>query len=366
MIGNTLHEKLRARIEREGPLRFDDFQQAALYDPDGGYYEKAGRVGRTGDFVTGASWHPAFARCLVRIASRLAAEIAPPIDVVDVGAGEGELLGFFSGARPEGLEVHLTGVEASGVRRATAVARVPGARFVASVDDLPSGLAGLVVAYELFDALPVRALRVREDGSLCERRVGTEIAGGFEWVDASCPDGPEILAGLARRGVLLEPGQLLEVRPGAAALARAIGARLTTGILLVFDYGSPARALYGPARANGTLEAFVGHRVTRDVLADPGRRDLTSWVDFTEVEEALLAEGLTVHGLVSQSRLLLASGIAGELVLQPGETDSAERATERNAVAKLVMPGGMGESIRVLVAERKTGLGKSLISSPLV
>ena len=53
-------------------------------------------------------------------------------------------------------------------------------------------------------------------------------------------------------------------------------------------------------------------------------------------------------------------------MLQPGETDSAERAAERNAVAKLVMPGGMGESIRVLVAERKTGLGKSLISSPLV
>ncbi len=310
MTGYSLSERLRDRIEREGPLRFDAFQQAALYDPEGGYYEKPGRVGRTGDFVTGASWHPAFARCLVRIASRLAGEIAPPIDVVDVGAGEGELLGFFSGARPEDLDVRLTGVEASVVRRAAAASCVPAARFVASVDDLPAGVAGLVVAYELFDALPVRSLRVREDGSLCERRVGTDAAGGFDWVEAPCPDGPELLAGLARRGVLLEPGQLLEVRPGAAALARAIGARLTRGILLVFDYGAPARALYGPARANGTLEAFVGHRVTRDVLSDPGSRDLTSWVDFTEIEEALLAEGLTVHGLVSQSRLLLASGIA--------------------------------------------------------
>jgi SAM-dependent MidA family methyltransferase len=366
-VGATpLADRVRGLIEREGPLRFDVFQQVALYDPDGGYYEKPGRVGRTGDFVTGASWHPAFARCLVRIASRLAGEIAPPIDVVDIGAGEGELLGFLSGSLPEDLGIRLAGVEASAVRRATAASRVPTARIVASVDDLPAGIAGLVVAYELFDALPVRALRVREDASLCERRVGTDAAGRFEWVDAYCSDGPELLAGLARRGVLLEPGQLLEVRPGAAALARAIGARLTRGILIVFDYGAPARALYGPARVNGTLEAFLGHRVTRDVLTDPGSRDLTSWVDFTEIEEALLTEGLTVHGLVSQSRLLLGSGIASELVLQPGETDSAERAAERNAVAKLVMPGGMGESIRVLVAERKTGLGKSLISSPLV
>ncbi|HYN40968.1 MAG TPA: SAM-dependent methyltransferase, partial [Thermoanaerobaculia bacterium] len=200
MSGKPLPERLRDRIEREGPLRFDSFQEAALYDPEGGYYERPGRVGRTGDFVTGASWHPAFARCLVRIASRLASEIAPPIDVVDVGAGEGELLGFFSGAWPGEVDVRLTGVEASTVRRADAAARVPGARFVAAVDDLPAGLDGLVVAYELFDALPVRSLRVRDDGSLCERKVGTDAAGRFEWVDASCQDGPEILAGLACRG----------------------------------------------------------------------------------------------------------------------------------------------------------------------
>jgi SAM-dependent MidA family methyltransferase len=364
--GNSLPERLRERIGREGPLRFDVFQEAALYDPDGGYYEKPGRVGRPGDFVTGASWHPAFARCLVRIASRLSAEAGSPVDVVDIGSGEGELLGFFSGAWPEEAGVRLTGVEASAVRRAAATERVPRARFLPSVDELPSGLSGLVVAYELFDALPVRALRVLPDGVLGERRVGTDAAGQFEWVDTACPDGPEILSRLTRRGVLLEPGQLLEIRPGAAALARAIGARLDRGILLVFDYGAPSRALYGPARANGTLEAFQSHRVTRAVLEEPGSRDLTSWVDFTEIDEALRAEGLVVHGLVSQSRVLLAAGIVDELAVAPGEIVPPERAAERNAVAKLVMPGGMGESIRVLVAGRHTGLGKSLISSPLV
>jgi SAM-dependent MidA family methyltransferase len=165
---------------------------------------------------------------------------------------------------------------------------------------------------------------------------------------------------------VLEPGQLLEVRPAAAPLVRALGSRLREGLLLLFDYGAPTRALYGPARANGTLEAFLGQRVSREVLDVPGSRDITAWVDFGEVEEALRSEGLAVHGLVSQSRLLLASGIAAELSVPPGETVGAERAIERNAVAKLVMPGGMGESIRVLVAGRNTGLGESLIRSPLV
>ena len=116
----------------------------------------------------------------------------------------------------------------------------------------------------------------------------------------------------------------------------------------------------------GTLESFLAHRVSRDVLTDPGSRDITAWVDFGEVEETLRAEGFVVRGLVSQSRFLLATGIAEELALAPGEIVDARRAAERNAVAKLVSPGGMGESIRVLVAERETGLGKSLISGPLV
>ena len=201
---------------------------------------------------------------------------------------------------------------------------------------------------------------------LSERRVGLDEEGRFTWVEQPSPDGVEILSALASRGAALEPNQLLEVRPGAAALVRAIASRLDRGLLLFFDYGAPTRALYGPARPNGTLEAFLSHRVSRDVLTDPGSRDITAWVDFGEVEETLRAEGFVVLGLVSQSRFLLATGIAEELALDPGEAVSASMVAERNAVAKLVSPGGMGESIRVLVAERETGLGKSLISSPLV
>ncbi len=361
----TLADRLRDRIAREGPLRFDDFQGAALYDAAGGYYERPGRVGRSGDFVTGASWHPAFARCLVRAATRVARELGVPIDLVDVGAGEGELLAFLQEATT-GTGWRLRGVEASAARRTAASQRVPRAAFHSSVDELPGGLRGLVVAYELLDALPVRALRADEDGMLRERRVGLDEDGRFTWVERPCPDGPAILSALARRGAALEPDQLLEVRPGAAALVRSIASRLGKGLLLFFDYGAPTRALYGPARVNGTLESFLAHSVSRDVVTDPGSRDLTAWVDFGEVEEALRAEGLVVHGLVSQSRFLLATGIAEELALVPGEVVDARRSAERNAVAKLFSPGGMGESIRVLVAERETGLGKSLISSLLV
>ena len=79
-------------------MRFDRFQSLALYDPSEGYYESLGRVGPSGDFVTGASWHPAFSRAIAHIAERVSDELQGPIDVVDVGCGEGEFLASFLAA----------------------------------------------------------------------------------------------------------------------------------------------------------------------------------------------------------------------------------------------------------------------------
>ena len=57
----SLGAVLRARIERDGPLRFPDFMAAALYDPALGYYARETRqVGRGGDFFTSVSVGPLF------------------------------------------------------------------------------------------------------------------------------------------------------------------------------------------------------------------------------------------------------------------------------------------------------------------
>jgi SAM-dependent MidA family methyltransferase len=152
------------------------------------------------------------------------------------------------------------------------------------------------------------------------------------------------------------------VRPGAAAVASALASRLSSGVILVFDYGAPARALYSAARANGTLEAFVSHGVTRDVLTDPGSRDLTAWVDFSELGDAFTAAGLSVAGPVSQSRVLAAGGIFEELAVDPAAPPDTAREADRRSAAALVQPGGMGESIRVLIASRGTRFGPSLAS----
>ncbi len=360
----SLAARLAERIRRNGPLRFDAFQEAALYDPDGGYYEAAGRVGRTGDFVTASSWHPAFARSLARVARTVRETLGGPIDIVDVGAGEGELLGAMSealaGETIEAGGYRFVGVERSEARRARGSERLSEALWVSSFEEIPR-FSGLLVAYELFDALPVRALRF--DGEkLQERFVGLRREGSvrpgefFEWKEGECPDSDALLQGLRARGAVLRPGQMLEVRPTANALALSLSKKISRGLLLVFDYGASTRNLYSAARAGGTLEAFRAHRVTRDVLSDPGSRDITAWVDFTEIEEAFRSTGLSAARLVSQSRLLAAAGIAEEIAAAETLPTEAARLAERHALGELVAPGGMGESIRVLAASRDAGL----------
>ncbi len=92
---SDLAERLRDRIRREGPISFADFMEAALYDPDAGYYSRGAPIGEGGDFVTSPSVSPAFAATLARRFAEDAAVLDGALDFVEVGAGEGTFLGDF-------------------------------------------------------------------------------------------------------------------------------------------------------------------------------------------------------------------------------------------------------------------------------
>ena len=80
----TLAQRLRDRIRLEGPLRFDTWMEACLYDPAGGFYARGARIGREGTFATAATLHPAFADAILT-------EVAGYETVVEFGPGDGSL-----------------------------------------------------------------------------------------------------------------------------------------------------------------------------------------------------------------------------------------------------------------------------------
>ena len=338
-----LAERLRDRIRRDGPISFADFMEAALYDPDGGYYSRGAPIGEGGDFVTSPSVSPAFAATLARRFADDASVLEGPLDFVEVAAGDGRFLADFRAA----LESDYPAV--AGRTRLTAVERGPAARKKLSAlgldvrpdaRELPErSVNGWIFANELYDALPVARVR-GTTGALEELRVATE-GERFVWVAAPAP--AAWMDHLSLSGTTLEPGQIAEVRLLASDLHRRLARALARGRLVVFDYGHRARTLFHPlARPGGTLAAHREGRRGGDPLERPGEQDLTAHVDWDELVSAGEAEGLESEGPIRQGRYLAEAGIF----------DFARHEAEKWRAYRLVDPAGMGDEISVLVQSR--------------
>ena len=76
------------------------------------------------------------------------------------------------------------------------------------------------------------------------------------------------------------------------------------GRLLAIDYGFTNDEMLSPARTKGTLRAYHRHRVTHDLLANPGDQDLTAHVNFSAIQKAGEAAGLHTEAFCTQPQFL--------------------------------------------------------------
>ena len=82
---------------------------------------------------------------------------------------------------------------------------------------------------------------------------------------------------------------------------------LRAGHQLTLDYGLVAED-FCTATTQGTLRAYRRHRSSVDLLADVGEQDLTAHVNFTRIQRAGEAAGLSTKKLVTQAEFIV--GIA--------------------------------------------------------
>src|SRR5215204_3597415 len=107
----ALAERIAERIRREGPIPFDRFVDAALYDEDGGFYAAGGGAGRAGrDFVTSPEVGVLFGALVARFLDRAWDDLSrpDPFVVVDAGAGRGRLVADVLRADPACSRALLT------------------------------------------------------------------------------------------------------------------------------------------------------------------------------------------------------------------------------------------------------------------
>jgi SAM-dependent MidA family methyltransferase len=369
VAGSPLIPLLLRRIRDDGPLTVAEFVDAALYHETLGYYARAGqRSGREGDFFTSVDLGPMFGELLAiqfaEMQQALSGAAAsgghgadpPRFDLVEAAAGNGRLARHVLDAAQRhhadsyrALRLHL--VERSPQARAAqeTVLGPHASKLASSSADVPETTAGVIYANELLDAMPPHVVVMRERGL---REVYVDADGGRLVTREGPPSSPRIADYLGAVGARLEPGWVAEVTLAAADWVRRAGQCLERGFLVIIDYGHDADTLYSASHATGTLTTYRGHAAERREegpgwLLDPGKRDITSHVNLTGIALAARDAGLRLLGTVDQAYFLLGLGLAERLA--DDDSGSPRALARRLALKTLVIPGGLGSTLKVMV-----------------
>jgi SAM-dependent MidA family methyltransferase len=354
----TLSRDLWARvvriIEREGPIPFSRFMRMALYEPGLGYYVNGlHKFGAAGDFITAPEEGPLFGQALAAWLDELAAELPTEWTLLELGPGSGALTRtLLEDLNRPPAQVLLLEPSAAlrEVQDGTLSALTPSLRSrVSWIDAPPAPFEGAIIGNEVVDALPVERFRIDPGGPVS---LGVAVVEGRP-VDHPLPAGDRLKQALsAIEGDLAEAlpeGYVSEVCVDLAPWIETVTRSLKRGAVLLSDYGYPRREYYHPDRSGGTLVCQYRHRAHFDPFCWPGLNDVSSFVDFTAVADALVTQGMALTGFTTQAGFLLGSGTLARL---EDLEDPVERAQRTGEFKRLVLPGEMGEKFKLIAASR--------------
>ncbi len=316
----TLEDIIQSEIACAGAISVARFMEFALYEPAYGYYRRnVDPFGISGDFFTAEQLQPLFGDLLSAYAAMLCRSRSCQNDtfaILELGSGRGELKEAFR-------DFNFLAYDWQG-------------------DELPSGLSGLVIANEFFDALPVHVLHRRAEG-WTERRVNFR-GGGFLLEDYESNLTEEMEDYLALYGRFIPVGGSLEVNIELHRWVERVSRLQIAGRFLIIDYG-----YFAPELARfplGTVMSYKNHVADRNVFSNPGLRDITSHVNFSDLEDAAVRNGYRI----------LANDTLADWAIRVWDETALEQkwatADQRWKLQWKQLLFGMGQTFRVLELEK--------------
>ncbi|MEV4481197.1 SAM-dependent methyltransferase [Micromonospora coxensis] len=356
-------------------MRWRDAMDRALYGPGGFFVAGAGPAAH---FRTSVHASPVFASALHRLLTRVDAALGHPprLDLVDVGAGRGELLVAMLRAvavtgSPPADPASAPPVPLADRVRLTAVEKAPRPDDCPApirwTDEIPAGIVGLLVATEWLDNVPLDVAVPTPDGwryLLVDPATGAETVGDpvdpadREWLDRWWPEpaaGPDATRSGFRtaerpsptarsRSTRPEPPHTIRGRAEIGrsrdeAWAAAVG-RIDRGLALAVDYGH----LSEQRPVDGTMTGYRGGRQVPPV--PDGSCDVTAHVALDSVASAGERVARCAYAMGSQREALRALGADGgrpPLGLASVDPAGYVRAlAAASTVAELTDPAGLG------------------------
>jgi SAM-dependent MidA family methyltransferase len=346
-----LSEKIKKLVRMNGPMSVTDYFALCLGDPEFGYYRNREPFGSSGDFITAPEVSQIFGEMIgVFIVHAWKRHGLPnPVRLTEIGPGRGtmmsDMLRVIAKLAPDlyrDSTVHLveTSPRLREVQKNTLTDHIDKIAWHDSVDDVPEGFV-LLVANELFDAIPIRQF-VKVGPTFVERVVSLDAEDELIFSIGTAVLDPSFLPAGAEGA---PDGTIYEFSPARRAVMETLCHRLKQegGTALILDYGHMSTGF------GDTLQALRAHNYDPP-LAHPGIADLTSHVDFEDLARTALSAGVSVTGCLRQGDFLIGLGIKDRAGLLGRGKDAATQQMLTEAVNRLAGAGEgrMGELFKVL------------------
>src|SRR4030042_139557 len=295
---NLLKEKIIERIRKEGPVTFETFMEMALYEPMLGYYasEKT-EIGKSGDFYTSTHLHSAFGAMIGRQIGQMREIMGKPADfgIVEIGAGAGYM------------------------------------------------------CKDILDSFPVHLIEMddelKEIFVMADKNILIEIK--------RTPSTHAVLDYMNEFSIVLTEGYRTEINLRIKDWLRSVNEALSEGFILTIDYGYPAWDYYNEDRNRGALLCYYRHQLVEDPYINIGDQDITAHVNFSSVKKWGEDLGLKTLGFCQQGTFLISLGI--DDIIQELYKDSHDYLFEVAKIKRLIFPGTLGESHKVLIQYKGKG-----------
>lgn len=315
-------------------ITFERFMEFCLYDPNCGYYTTQEKIfGPEGNYYTSPYTHQLFAHCMAdafvhyfELCSR-----PKPFQLVELGVGEGilgrDILARLQDRYPEVFEcVNYFPVEVN--------------------MDLPERIGGIVFSNEFFDALPVHRVRVRGQQV---REIFVQINDEISELEGDITD-PRILEYMKAGFERWHDGYEYEVNLRMIEVLEDLERRIESGIVLTVDYGYQWEEYDAVERAAGTLMCYHRHQAMPNPFVNLGEQDITSHVNFEVMRKTGDKLGWKTEPLRNQRQFLLDWGLEQRLLEEESYgLFNPQRVKERLRLKDLLAPGGISDTMKVLV-----------------
>jgi len=314
------------RLGAKPALAYDDFIDWALYDPETGYYQSDRvRVGRQpgSDFYTSGKMGRLWGELIVSSCEQiLGRENLSSFTFVEIAA--------------EPQTSTLTEVEHS-------FAEVHTIRLNSPIQIPPHSI---VFCNEWLDAQPFRRFQFSSlDQSWQELGV---IIDGDSLTETVLPEPPDLPAIFPDQS---KGGYIIDWPCGSIRSLRSLVHLPWDGLFLTFDYGLPLATLLND-RPNGTARGYWRHQMVTDLLARPGKQDITCHLCWDVLSETLMSGGFEEVKIQTQESFLL--NFANQRIQKIFEQKKEGLNEEMQALRELIHPAHLGHGIQALWGRRNS------------